>query len=62
MAAEFDMVIGINARVIMWMAEAFGGLGLLAENRAYVATPAKLLISISTFFERLSIFLRPLRR
>ena len=43
-----------------WEAEAFGGLGLLAEDRNYVSTPGKALISISTFLKKLSTFFRPL--
>ena len=42
------------------MAEAFGGLGLLPEDRNYVSTRAKALISISTLLKRLSVFLHPL--
>jgi len=44
------------------MAEAFGGLGLLAEDRSYVSTKAKLLIEISKFLKKLSLFIRPLVR
>jgi len=42
------------------MAEAFGGLGLLAEDRKYVSTKARVLITISTLVKRLSSFVRPL--
>jgi SAM-dependent methyltransferase len=42
------------------MAEAFGGLGLLAEDQKYVSTKAKVLIAISLFLKKLSIFVRPL--
>jgi SAM-dependent methyltransferase len=41
-------------------AEGFGGLGLLAEDRAYVSTTAKLLIAVSTVLKRLSALLPPL--
>jgi SAM-dependent methyltransferase len=41
-------------------AEAFGGLGLLAEDQNYVSTKAKLLIAISLFLKKISIFVRPL--
>ena len=44
------------------MAEAFGGLGLLAEDRNYVTTKAKLLIDISKLLRKLSLFIRPLIR
>jgi SAM-dependent methyltransferase/uncharacterized protein YbaR (Trm112 family) len=43
-----------------WMAEAFGGLGLLVEDRHYVSIPAKAMISISVLLRKLSVFLRPL--
>jgi SAM-dependent methyltransferase/uncharacterized protein YbaR (Trm112 family) len=42
------------------MAEAFGGLGLLAEDRKYVSTKAKVLIAISVLLKKLSVFVRPL--
>jgi SAM-dependent methyltransferase/uncharacterized protein YbaR (Trm112 family) len=42
------------------MAEAFGGLGLLVEDRNYVSTTAKLLIEISRWLKTLSAFIRPL--
>jgi SAM-dependent methyltransferase/uncharacterized protein YbaR (Trm112 family) len=41
-------------------AEAFGGLGLLAEDRNYVSAKAKMLIAISMLLKKLSILLRPL--
>ena len=44
------------------MAEAFGGLGLLAEDRSYVSTKAKLLIYFSQSLKKLSLFVRPLIR
>ena len=44
------------------VAEAFGGLGLLAEDRSYVSTKAKLLIEISEFLKKLAFFVRPLIR
>jgi hypothetical protein len=40
--------------------EAFGGLGVLAEDRNYVSTKAKLLIAISVWLKKLSVFARPL--
>ena len=42
------------------IAEAFGGLGLLAEDRSYVSAKAKTLIAISILLKNLSIFVRPL--
>jgi len=42
------------------MAEAFGGLGLLAEDWNYVSTKAKVLIPISLLLKKISIFVRPL--
>ncbi|MGO9897027.1 MAG: methyltransferase domain-containing protein [Bryobacteraceae bacterium] len=42
------------------MAEAFGGLGLLPEDRKYVNAKAKILIYISKFLKRLSLFVPPL--
>ena len=42
------------------MAEAFGGLGLLAEDRNYVSIKAKLLILISIWLKKLSVLMRPL--
>lgn len=41
-------------------AEAFGGLGLLAEDRAYVSPKTKLLIDLSQFLKKLSAWLQPL--
>ena len=52
----FELKIGATTL----KAEAFGGLGLLAEDRIYVSTRAKALISISTFLNMLSVFFRPL--
>lgn len=43
-------------------AEAFGGLGLLAEDLGYVSTKAKLLIAISILLKMLSLFVPPLIR
>jgi len=42
--------------------EAFGGLGLLAEDRQWVSNKAKLLIRISMFLKQLSTFVKPLIR
>jgi len=42
------------------MAEAFGGLGLLPEDRNYVSTKAKVLMAISLLLKKLSIFVPPL--
>jgi SAM-dependent methyltransferase len=58
MRDAFESKIGPTTLI----AEAFGGLGLLAEDRDYVSTQAKALISISTLLKKLSIFLRPLVR
>jgi SAM-dependent methyltransferase/uncharacterized protein YbaR (Trm112 family) len=44
------------------MAEAFGGLGLLPEDRNYVSTKARFLIEISRLLRKLSFFVRPLIR
>jgi SAM-dependent methyltransferase/uncharacterized protein YbaR (Trm112 family) len=44
------------------MAEAFGGLGLLAEDRRWVSNKAKILIRISTVLKRLSTFVKLLIR
>ena len=54
----FETKIGPSTLV----AEAFGGLGLLAEDRNYVSTKAKVLIAISMALKKLSIFVRPLIR
>jgi SAM-dependent methyltransferase len=43
-------------------AEAFGGLGLLAEDRAYVSARAKVLITISLLLKKLSVVVTPLIR
>lgn len=43
-------------------AEAFGGLGLLAEDRNYVTHKARALITISTLLKKLSVYVRPLIR
>jgi hypothetical protein len=40
--------------------EAFGGLDLLAEDRKFVSTKAKVLIAISTLLKNASLFVRPL--
>jgi SAM-dependent methyltransferase/uncharacterized protein YbaR (Trm112 family) len=42
-------------------AEAFGGLGLLAEERKLVSIKAKVLITISMLLKKASIFVHPLR-
>jgi SAM-dependent methyltransferase len=42
------------------MAEAFGGLGLLAEDTKYVSAKAKVLIAISTLLKKASTFVHPL--
>jgi hypothetical protein len=44
------------------MAEGFGGLGLLAEDRAAVTRKTKLLIDASQLLKKLSAWLRPLIR
>jgi SAM-dependent methyltransferase len=44
------------------IAEGFGGLGLLAEDRPYVSNGAKFLITISTLLKGLSLRLNPLIR
>jgi len=44
------------------LAEAFGGLGLLPEDRKYVSAKARLLISISRLLKKLSLFVHPLIR
>jgi SAM-dependent methyltransferase len=44
------------------LAEAFGGLGLLPEDRKYVSVKARLLISISRLLKKLSLFVHPLIR
>jgi hypothetical protein len=56
MRQVFDASIGPASLA----AEGFGGLGLLAEDRAYVSSKAKLLIAISTVLKRLSALLPPL--
>jgi SAM-dependent methyltransferase/uncharacterized protein YbaR (Trm112 family) len=43
-------------------AEAFGGLGLLAEDRRYVSAKAKALITVSNLLKRLVLFVPPLIR
>jgi SAM-dependent methyltransferase/uncharacterized protein YbaR (Trm112 family) len=43
-------------------AEAFGGLGLLAEDRRHVSAKAKALITISTLLKKLALFVPPLIR
>ena len=54
----FERKIGRSALT----AEAFGGLGLLAEDRSYVSIEAKILIAISTCLKALSIHVRWLIR
>jgi SAM-dependent methyltransferase len=44
------------------LAEAFGGLGLLPEDRKHLSTKARLLISISGLLKKFSLFVRPLIR
>ena len=44
------------------MAEGFGGLGLLAEDRKYVSTKAKVLISATVLLKKLSVFVGVLKR
>jgi SAM-dependent methyltransferase len=44
------------------MAEAFGGLGLLAEDRKYVSLKARILIAFSMLLKKFSGFIRPLVR
>jgi hypothetical protein len=44
------------------LAEAFGGLGLLVEDRDYVSAEAKALIAISRVLKKVSGFVRPLVR
>jgi SAM-dependent methyltransferase/uncharacterized protein YbaR (Trm112 family) len=41
-------------------AEAYGGLGLLAEDKRYVSTKARLLIAVSRLMKTLSLFVKPL--
>ena len=53
---EFERKIG-PSRLI---AEAFGGLGLLAEDRKYVSRKVKVLIAISTLLKNVSLFVPPL--
>jgi len=43
-------------------AEAFGGLGLLGEDRNYLSAKTKLLIAISLFMKKLSLLIAPLIR
>jgi ubiquinone/menaquinone biosynthesis C-methylase UbiE/uncharacterized protein YbaR (Trm112 family) len=56
MRKVFEKNIGSSTLI----AEAFGGLGLLAEDRRYVATKAKMLITLSTLLKKASVFLHPL--
>lgn len=56
MRAVFDRHIGPTKLT----AEAFGGLGLLAEDRHYVSKTAKLLISVSIVMKALSSVVAPL--
>jgi hypothetical protein len=44
------------------MAEGFGGLGLLPEDRNYLAAKSKMLISISMLLKKLCFFIPPLIR
>jgi SAM-dependent methyltransferase len=41
-------------------AEAYGGLGLLAEDKKYVSTGAKLLIAVSQLMKTFAVFVKPL--
>jgi hypothetical protein len=43
-------------------AEAYGGLGLLEEDRSYVSAKAKGLVTISMLLKRLSGVIKPLIR
>src|SRR5262249_36726325 len=52
----FEKKIGPSSLI----AEAFRGLGLLAEDRSYVSAKAKTLITISILLKNLSIFVRPM--
>jgi SAM-dependent methyltransferase/uncharacterized protein YbaR (Trm112 family) len=58
--ASMREVFENNVGPVSCMAEAFGGLGLLAEDRNYVRTKAKVLIAISRVLKKLSTFARPL--
>jgi SAM-dependent methyltransferase len=58
MRAVFEKNIGPSKL----MAEAFGGLGLLGEDRNHVFAKAKLLIEISQFLKKLSLVIPPLIR
>src|SRR5262249_53134895 len=51
MRAVFEKNIGPSKLI----AEAFGGLGLLAEDRKHVSAKAKLLIEISQLLKKLSL-------
>jgi hypothetical protein len=52
----FERNIGPSALT----AEAFGGLGLLFEDRNYVSTQARIMIAISTSLKKVAAFVRPL--
>ena len=56
MRSVFEKNIGPTKLI----AEAFGGLGLLGEDWSYVTAKAKLLIAISLFMRKLSLFATPL--
>jgi len=56
MRTVFEQYIGPTKLV----AEAFGGLGLLAEDRSYVSKTAKLLINVSLLMKALSSVAAPL--
>ena len=56
--AVFERNIGPTSLI----AEGFGGLGLLPEDRRYVSIKAKVLISISTFLRKLAAFVGSLIR
>ena len=58
LAAAFERRIGPT----MLEPEAFGGLGLLAEDRRHVSAKGRLLIAASSLLKLAALFLRPLIR
>jgi SAM-dependent methyltransferase/uncharacterized protein YbaR (Trm112 family) len=58
MRKVFEKNIGLS----ILMAEGFGGLGLLVEDRAYMSGKVKVLIAVSMFMKKLSVFVAPLIR
>jgi ubiquinone/menaquinone biosynthesis C-methylase UbiE/uncharacterized protein YbaR (Trm112 family) len=58
MQTVFERAIGPSVVV----PEAFGGLGLLSEDKSYVPTGIRFLISMSSLLKELSSFVRPLIR